>query len=132
MNPTTFFDKIWQSHVIRALGDDRCLIHIDRHIVHEATSRDAFDGLRRRQRGVKSLGSTFAVIDHDPSTQPGRTWESFPPAKERILAIREDCHATGVELIDLDDPRQGIVHVIAPELGITLPGATVARGESTW
>jgi 3-isopropylmalate/(R)-2-methylmalate dehydratase large subunit len=129
VSAATLFEKIWQSHVIREIGD-RTLIQIDRHIIHEATSRNAFDGLRQRQRGVKSLGSTFAVIDHDPSTQPGRTWESFPPAKERILAIRENCRSTGVELIDIDDPRQGIVHVIAPELGITLPGATIVCGDS--
>jgi 3-isopropylmalate/(R)-2-methylmalate dehydratase large subunit len=129
MGAATLFEKIWQSHVIRDIGD-RTLIQIDRHILHEATSRNAFDGLRQRQRSVKSLGSTFAVIDHDPSTLPGRTWETFPPAKERILAIRENCRSTGVELIDIDDPRQGIVHVIAPELGITLPGATVVCGDS--
>jgi 3-isopropylmalate/(R)-2-methylmalate dehydratase large subunit len=130
VSATTLFDKIWQSHVIRTLGDDRALIHIDRHLLHEATSRNAFDGLRQRLRGVKSLGATFAVIDHDPSTRPGRTWESFPPAVERILAIRENCRSTGIELIDIDDPRQGIVHVIAPELGITLPGATLVCGDS--
>jgi 3-isopropylmalate/(R)-2-methylmalate dehydratase large subunit len=105
VSAATLFDKIWQSHVIRTLGDDRALIHIDRHLLHEATSRDAFDGLRRRQRLVKSLGSTFAVIDHDPSTRPGRTWESFPPAVERILAIRENCRSTGIELIDIPRSR---------------------------
>jgi 3-isopropylmalate/(R)-2-methylmalate dehydratase large subunit len=126
----TLFEKIWHQHVIKALGDDRFLVHVDRHILHEATSRDAFDGLRRRGRGVKSLGGTFAVIDHDPSTQPGRTWESYPPAKERILAMRENCASTGIDLIDIDDPRQGIVHVIAPELGIALPGSTLVCGDS--
>ena len=128
--PRSLFEKIWDSHVVKELSADRSLIHIDRHLLHEATSRDAFDGLKQRGRAPKGLGSTFAVVDHDPSTMPGRTWETYEPARERILAIQENCRATGIELIDVSDPRQGIVHVIAPELGITLPGSTLVCGDS--
>jgi homoaconitase/3-isopropylmalate dehydratase large subunit len=71
MSGTTLFEKIWQSHMVRSFGE-RALIHIDRYFVHEGTSRNAFDGLRTRGRGVKNLELTFGVIDHDPSTLPGR------------------------------------------------------------
>jgi 3-isopropylmalate/(R)-2-methylmalate dehydratase large subunit len=126
----TLFDKIWNAHVIRRMGDDRFLIHIDRHLLHDATSRVAFDGLRRRGLKPKSLAATFAVVDHDPSTMPGRRWDSFPASRERIAAMAENCTEFGVELIDVNDPRQGIVHVIAPELGISLPGTTLVCGDS--
>jgi 3-isopropylmalate/(R)-2-methylmalate dehydratase large subunit len=128
--PVTLFGKIWNSHVIRQFGEDRALIQIDRHLLHDATSRNAFDGLRRRGRPLKSVGSTFAVVDHDPSTAPGRVWDTYLPAKERIGAMQENCRDFGVDLIDVNDPRQGIVHVIAPELGITLPGSTLVCGDS--
>ena len=128
--PRTLFAKIWDSHVVRQLSAERFLIHIDRHMLHEATSRDAFDGLAERGLLPKSQGATFAVVDHDPSTLPGRTWETYLPAKERIGAMQENCRANGIELIDVNDPRQGIVHVIAPELGITLPGCTLVCGDS--
>ncbi len=128
--PRSLFEKIWDAHVIRQMSADRALIHIDRHLLHEATSRDAFDGLRARGRLPKSPGSTFAVVDHDPSTMPGRTWATYAPARERILAMQENCRAAGIDLIDVNDPRQGIVHVIAPELGIALPGSTLVCGDS--
>lgn len=130
MNSRTLFEKIWDAHVIRALGEDRFLIHIDRHLVHEGTSRAAFNGLRRANRRVRNPELTFSVIDHYPSTRAGRTWETFAPAREAIAAMVENCRATGLELIDLDDPRQGIVHVIAPEMGIALPGCTLVCGDS--
>lgn len=126
----TLFQKIWDNHVVRHMGGDRYLIHIDRHLLHEGTSRNAFDGLRARQRRPKDLRSTFAVVDHDPSTAPGRTWETYAPARERIGAMQDNCREMGIELIDVNDPRQGIVHVIAPELGITLPGCTLVCGDS--
>jgi 3-isopropylmalate/(R)-2-methylmalate dehydratase large subunit len=77
--PETLFEKLWRSHVVRTFGD-RALIHIDRHLVHEGTSRQAFDGLRARQRGVKNVDLTFGVIDHDPSTLPGRTAQTYESA----------------------------------------------------
>jgi 3-isopropylmalate/(R)-2-methylmalate dehydratase large subunit len=126
----TSFEKIWDAHVVSALGGDRCLIHIDRHLVHEGTSRNAFDGLRARGRRPKSLGLTVGVVDHDPSTLPGRTVDTYPLGRERIIAMQANCREFGIELVDLHDPRQGIVHVIGPELGITLPGCTLVCGDS--
>ena len=127
--PETLFEKLWRSHVVRGFGD-RALIHVDRHLVHEGTSRNAFDGLRVRKRGVKNVDLTFGVIDHDPSTLPGRTAQTYEPSRERIGAMQENCHEFGVRLFDVNDPQQGIVHVIATELGIVLPGMTVACGDS--
>jgi 3-isopropylmalate/(R)-2-methylmalate dehydratase large subunit len=128
--PRTSFEKIWDSHLVADLGDGRGLIHIDRHLIHEGTSRNAFDGLRARGRRVKSLALTVGVVDHDPSTLPGRTEDTYPLGRERIRAMRANCAEMGVELVDLHDPRQGIVHVIGPELGITLPGTTLVCGDS--
>jgi len=127
--PETLFEKLWRSHVVRTFGD-RALIHIDRHLVHEGTSRQAFDGLRARKRAVKNVDLTFGVIDHDPSTLPGRTAQTYPPSRERIGAMQANCREFGIRLFDVNDPQQGIVHVIATELGIVLPGMTVACGDS--
>ena len=127
--PETLFEKLWHSHVVREFGD-RALIHIDRHLVHEGTSRNAFDGLRARKRAIKNVDLTFGVVDHDPSTLPGRTAQTYEPSRERIGAMQENCREFGMRLFDVNDPQQGIVHVIATELGIVLPGMTVACGDS--
>jgi len=126
----TVIDKIWAQHVIRELGDGRTLLHIDRHLVHDGSSRQAFDGLRSLNRKVRNRALNFAVVDHIVSTLPGRTGESHPPGRERIHALRDNCREFALDLYDVDSPRQGIVHVIAPELGIALPGATLVCGDS--
>jgi 3-isopropylmalate/(R)-2-methylmalate dehydratase large subunit len=126
----TLYDKIWASHVIRELSDGRALIHIDRHFLHDGTNRQAFDGLRRMKRRVRNLNLNLAVCDHILSTQPGRTDTTHPPGIERIHALRDNCREFGVKLYDVEDPRQGIAHVIAPELGFTLPGSTYVCGDS--
>src|SRR5882757_7937492 len=126
----TLIDKIWKRHVIRELSDGRTLLHIDRHLIHDGSSRQAFDGLRATFRTVRNPALNFAVVDHIVSTLPGRTGESHPPGQERIHALRDNCRDFGLELYDVDSPRQGIVHVIAPELGIALPGATLVCGDS--
>jgi 3-isopropylmalate/(R)-2-methylmalate dehydratase large subunit len=123
------FEKIWRAHVVRSFGD-RALIHIDRHLIHEGTSRNAFDGLRQRGCNVRNLELSFGVIDHDPSTQPGRTARTYEPSRERIGAMQENCREFGITLFDVNDDRQGIVHVIATEHGIVLPGMTVVCGDS--
>ncbi len=128
--PQTLVDKIWNRHAIRELSDGSTLIHIDRHFLHDGTSRQAFDGLRRIKRPVRDLNLTFAVVDHILSTLPGRTGESHPPGIERIHALRDNCRQFNVELYDVDSAHQGIAHVIAPELGITLPGCTLVCGDS--
>jgi homoaconitase/3-isopropylmalate dehydratase large subunit len=129
MSGATLFENIWRSHMVRSFGE-RALIHIDRHFVHEGTSRNAFDGLRNRKRGVKNLELTFGVIDHDPSTLPGRTAQTYEPSRERIGAMQENCREFQLHLFDVNDPGQGIVHVIATEQGIVLPGMTVVCGDS--
>jgi 3-isopropylmalate/(R)-2-methylmalate dehydratase large subunit len=126
----TLVDKIWDRHVITELSDGRALLHIDRHFLHDGTSRQAFDAMRRMQRKVHSPNLTFAVVDHIVSTLPGRTGESHPPGRERIHVLRDNCREFALELYDVDSPRQGIAHVIAPELGITLPRCTLVCGDS--
>ncbi len=128
--PQTLISKIWNQHVIRELSDGRTLLHIDRHFLHDGTNRQAFDGLRRIKRPVRNRNLNFAVVDHILSTLSGRTGESHPPGIERIHALRDNCREFAVELYDVDSPQQGIAHVIAPELGITLPGCTLVCGDS--
>jgi 3-isopropylmalate/(R)-2-methylmalate dehydratase large subunit len=126
----TLVEKIWRRHVITELSDGRTLLHIDRHFLHDGTSRQAFDGMRRIQRKVRNPNLSFAVVDHIVSTLPGRTGESHPPGRERIHALRDNCREFELELYDVDSPHQGIAHVIAPELGIALPGCTLVCGDS--
>jgi 3-isopropylmalate/(R)-2-methylmalate dehydratase large subunit len=128
--PRTLVEKIWDRHAIRELSEGRTLIHIDRHFLHDGTNRQAFDGMRRRKLRVRNLELNFAVVDHIVSTLPGRTGESHPPGRERIHALRGNCREFDVTLYDVDSPQQGIAHVIAPELGITLPGCTLVCGDS--
>jgi 3-isopropylmalate/(R)-2-methylmalate dehydratase large subunit len=128
--PRTVFDKIWDAHVVADLGEDGQLVHIDRHILHEASSPQAFDRLRANGRTVNQPDLTFATIDHVVSTAPGRTGSTFIGGVELVDAMRRNCAEFGVRLYDLDDPRQGIVHVVAVERGIALPGCTIACGDS--
>jgi 3-isopropylmalate/(R)-2-methylmalate dehydratase large subunit len=130
MKTQTIIDKIWQHHVVKDLGDGRAVIHVDRHVIHEGTTRRAFDGLRKLGAKVRRPELTFAVIDHGVSTSPGRTAQSYEPTLSRTLAMRDNCVQFGIELFDISDLRQGIVHVIAPELGIALPGCTLVCGDS--
>ncbi|GGI25709.1 MULTISPECIES: 3-isopropylmalate dehydratase large subunit [Bradyrhizobium] len=129
-NSETLFDKIWLSHVIREIEDGVFLLHVDRHMVHECTSAAAFEGLKRAGRKTRNPELTYAVVDHILSTAKGRTGETFAGGREFVQLLRENCQAHKIELIDVDDPRQGIVHVIAPELGIVLPGTTLVCGDS--
>jgi 3-isopropylmalate/(R)-2-methylmalate dehydratase large subunit len=128
--PQTLFDKLWSRHVIRELSDGRTLLRVDRHLVHDGSSRQAFDGMRRVKRGVRCPEQTLAIVDHIVSSLPGRTGESHPPGRERIHALRDNVREFGITFYDVDDPRQGIVHVVAPELGFALPGTTLVCGDS--
>lgn len=126
----TVFEKIWDQHVIRTLSDGRTLLHIDRQLIHDGSSRQAFDGMRTMKRRVRNLELNVAVVDHIVSTLPGRTGESHLPGIERIHALRNNAQEFDMEFYDVNDPRQGIVHVIAPETGLTLPGITMVCGDS--
>jgi 3-isopropylmalate/(R)-2-methylmalate dehydratase large subunit len=127
---STLFDKIWDEHVVADLGGGAQLLHVDRHLVHEMTSARAFDNLRRRERQVRSPELTFAVVDHIVATSPGRGDGSNPAGRPFIEMLRRNCADFGIRLFDIDDGRQGIVHVIGPELGIDLPGGTLVCGDS--
>jgi 3-isopropylmalate/(R)-2-methylmalate dehydratase large subunit len=126
----TLLDKLWTQHVVRELTDGRTVLRIDRQLIHDGSSRQAFDGMRRLRRRFRNLDQNLAIVDHIVSTLPGRTGESHPPGRERIHALRDNAREFAVALYDVDDPRQGIVHVVAPELGFTLPGSTVVCGDS--
>ena len=103
----TLVDKIWGRHVVRELSDGRTLLHIDRHILHDGTSRQAFDGMRQRGLKVRNPDLNLAVVDHIVATLPGRTGETNPSGRERIHALRANAREFGVTLYDVDDPRQG-------------------------
>ena len=128
--PTTLFDKIWTQHVLADLGDGVVLLHVDRHIIHEITSARAFDNLRARGRSVRCPALTFGVVDHVVATVPGRDEGTNLAGRSFVRGIRRNCAEFGIRLFDIDDPRQGIAHVVGPELGIDLPGSTLVCGDS--
>ena len=129
--PRTLFDKIWDSHLVDVQEDGTCLIYIDRHLVHEITSAQAFGGLEEAGRTVRRPDLTLCVADHNVPTDPGRgmTVED-PEAQVQIDLLREKAQQYGIEHYDMDDIRQGIVHIIGPEQGLTQPGMTVVCGDS--
>lgn len=126
----TLFDKIWKSHVIKTFEGGRALIHVDRHLLHEGTSGEPFANLRKLGIAVRRPDLTYAVIDHGLSTLPGRTADSYEPTRARNQRMQNNCREANVELIEPDDPRHGIVHVVSTELGIALPGSTLVCGDS--
>ena len=125
--PRTLFDKIWDSHVVDVQDDGACLLYIDRHLVHEVTSPQAFEGLRVSGRKVRQLDKTLAVIDHNIATTLGGVIEE--DSRIQIETLRDNVAEFGVEIFEVDDPRNGIVHVIGPEQGFTLPGNTIVCGD---
>lgn len=128
--PRTLYEKIWDDHVIREQDDGTCLIYIDRHLVHEVTSPQAFEGLRMAGRKVSRPDRTLAVADHNVPTSDRSKGIDNPESKLQIDTLSQNCTDFGVELFDMLDKRQGIVHIIGPEQGFTLPGTTVVCGDS--
>jgi 3-isopropylmalate/(R)-2-methylmalate dehydratase large subunit len=126
----TLFEKIWEAHVVRELPNGCCLLYIDCHLVHEVTSPQAFEGLRLAGRKIRRPELTFSTMDHNVPTTEDRMNIVDPVSRDQVEALRQNCEAFGVRLFDLGDNRQGIVHVIGPELGITLPGLTIVCGDS--
>jgi len=126
----TLFEKIWDAHVVREVEGGRALLYIDRHLVHEVTSPQAFDGLRLTGRRVRRPDATIAVLDHNVPTYDRALPVRMPDSALQIATLEKNCREFGLTLFDMKDPRQGIVHVIAPEQGFTLPGATVVCGDS--
>lgn len=127
---STLFAKLWNDHVITEIDERTALLQVDRHIVHEVSSAGAFQLLSRTQRGVVAPHQTFATQDHILSTQPGRTETTYAGGTEFVRFLRSNCASHGIELFDVHDPRQGIVHVVAAELGLALPGSAVVCGDS--
>jgi 3-isopropylmalate/(R)-2-methylmalate dehydratase large subunit len=126
----TLFEKIRDRHVVTARGDD-VLLYIDRHLVHEVTSPQAFAGLSAAGRSVRRPGAMLAVPDHNVPTTPDRSVRiEDRGSREQIQALRENALGAGIALFDIDDPRQGIVHIIGPESGLVQPGITVVCGDS--
>ena len=126
----TLYQKIWQAHLITQINDQTALMYIDRHLVHEVTSPQAFSGLREKNRTVRRADKTFATMDHNTSTKSRTLAAASPVAQKQLKALAANCEEFGVTLFDLQHPNQGIVHVIGPELGITLPGHTIVCGDS--
>ncbi len=128
--PRTLFDKIWDFHLVGQRADGRDLIYIDRHVLHELHAHHAFAQLAKQQRPVHRPDLTFAVQDHTVATKPGRNDDTNPYGTAFLQAMREGTRQNGIRLFDIDDPDQGISHVVAPELGMVLPGATHAVPDS--
>src|SRR3954469_4885289 len=128
--PRTLYDKIWDDHVVNEQPDGTCLIYIDRHLVHEVTSPQAFDGLRLSGRKVRAPEKTLAVVDHNIPTSDRNLPNPDPESTEQIRVMAENAREFGIEYYDEHDLRQGIVHIIGPEQGFTLPGATIVCGDS--
>jgi len=129
--PKTLFEKIWDAHLVERQDDGTCLIYIDRHLVHEVTSPQAFEGLRQTGRKVRRPEATLAVVDHNVPTDSDRT-EIIKDETSRIQveALQANAREFGIECYDHFDIRQGIVHIIGPEQGFTLPGMTIVCGDS--
>ncbi|MFZ5584836.1 MAG: 3-isopropylmalate dehydratase large subunit [Thermodesulfobacteriota bacterium] len=126
----TMFEKIWAAHVVRREAGQPDLLYADRHLVHEVTSPQAFDGLRLAGRRVRRPDLTFAVVDHVVPTQDRRLPWADQIAVAQHQALQKNCAEFGVLLLDTTDPRQGVIHVCMPELGLILPGQTVFCGDS--
>jgi len=126
----TLYDKIWNAHVVRDMGEGTALIYVDRHLVHEVTSPQAFDGLRLAGRKPWRVAANLAVPDHNVPTTDRASGIADPISREQVQALENNCRDYGVQLFGLSDPRQGIVHVIGPEQGATLPGMTIVCGDS--
>lgn len=126
----TLYDKIWQAHKVTAINDESDLLYIDRHLVHEVTSPQAFAGLREANRKVRCPEKTFATMDHNVSTKSRSLDAASEVSKNQLVALKENCEEFGIVLYDLNSINQGIVHVMGPEQGITLPGTTIVCGDS--
>jgi len=129
-NPRTLYDKIWDDHLISTQEDGTGLLYIDRHLVHEVTSPQAFEGLRNAKRKVHEPAKTLAVVDHNVPTTDRSKGIDDPESKLQVDTLAQNCAEFGVEYFDEMDERQGICHIIGPEQGFTLPGMTIVCGDS--
>src|SRR5215831_14413355 len=130
MTPKNLYQKIWDAHVVHEEPGKPAIIYIDRHLIHEGTSPQAFSGLRKDGRKVRRPDLTFAVMDHSVPTTDRTLPIIDQDAKAQFDALEKNCRETGVRLFDMNSRHQGIVHIIGPELGITQPGQTIVCGDS--
>jgi 3-isopropylmalate/(R)-2-methylmalate dehydratase large subunit len=128
--PRTLYDKIWDDHVVDQQPDGTCLLYIDRHLVHEVTSPQAFEGLRLANRKVHAPQKTLAVVDHNIQTTDRSGGIADPESRLQVETLAKNARDFGIEYYDEFDSRQGIVHIIGPEQGFTLPGTTIVCGDS--
>src|SRR3981081_1632029 len=128
--PTPLSDKSWTDHLVHEADDGTCLLYIDRHLVHEVTSPQAFEGLRTTGRKVHAPEKTLAVVDHNIPTTDRSKPNPDPESIEQMRVMEENAKEFGIEYFNEFDKRQGIVHVIGPEQGFTLPGTTIVCGDS--
>lgn len=126
----TLYDKLWDAHVVRRNDDGTCLLYIDRHLVHEVTSPQAFEGLRLAGRRPWRASANLATPDHNVPTTDRAAGIADPESRVQVATLDENCREFGITEFGMNDPRQGIVHVIGPEMGATLPGMTVVCGDS--
>ncbi|MEQ8966291.1 MAG: 3-isopropylmalate dehydratase large subunit [Azospirillaceae bacterium] len=128
--PRTLFDKIWDSHVVHRQEDGTCVLYIDMHLVHEVTSPQAFEGLRLAGRRVRRPDATIAVADHNVPTTDRSAGIADEESRIQVETLEANCREFGVEMYGMNDVRQGIVHIIGPEQGLTQPGMTIVCGDS--
>ncbi len=128
--PKTLYDKIWEDHLVHEQSDGTSLIYVDRHLVHEVTSPQAFEGLRLQNRKVRRPELTLAVPDHNVPTTDRSKGIDDKESRIQVDTLRNNCKEFGVELFDVNDKRQGIVHIIGPEQGFTQPGTVIVCGDS--
>jgi 3-isopropylmalate/(R)-2-methylmalate dehydratase large subunit len=129
-SPRTLYDKIWDDHVVATRDDGTALVFIDRHLIHEVTTPQAFAGLKAARRRLRRPDLTLAVPDHNVPTTDRRLPIEDPESATQLALFKQNCAEFGVEYLEIDAPEQGIVHVIGPEQGFTLPGLTIVCGDS--
>ena len=128
--PQTLYDKIWNDHVVHQQNDGTVLLYVDRHLIHEVTSPQAFEGLRLSKRKVRKPNFTLAVADHNVPTTDRTKGIDDRESKTQVETLEKNCKEFGIKLFDMQDKRQGIVHIIGPEQGFTQPGTVIVCGDS--
>ena len=128
--PQTIYDKIWKEHIVHQQDDGTTLLYVDRHLIHEVTSPQAFEGLRLSKRKVRRPDLTLAVADHNVPTTNRSIGIKDKESKIQVETLENNCKEFGIELFDMQDKRQGIVHIIGPEQGFTQPGTVIVCGDS--
>src|SRR6476646_5357771 len=130
MTGKTLYDKIWDAHLVHEAPGESAVLYIDRHLVHEVTSPQAFEGLRTTGRKVRQPKLTLAVADHNVPTTDRALGITDPESREQVETLERNASEFGVEYLAMNDIRQGIVHIVGPEQGWTLPGTTIVCGDS--